>query len=154
FLRASHEQDPRVNPAPVAEGRRRQGRVQAVRRLPGGWRSPATKRSARSRSWWTRSTGCRRSTAPSRALCGAKAALADTGTALQRAKERVGELQLAFNAADKPTKKLSNELERARRAVQNLTRDQNRQQAALTGLSGTLAKAGVETKNLDSAQRG
>lgn len=80
-----------------------------------------------------------------------KATLADTGTALEKARQRQRELNAELAAAENPTKKLTRENERAAVQVDRLTKLQNRQQAELTRTTNALAKAGVDTENLGRA---
>ncbi|WP_447940098.1 phage tail tape measure protein [Pseudoxanthomonas mexicana] len=80
-----------------------------------------------------------------------KATLADTGTALERARQRQRELNAELAAAENPTKKLTRENERAAVQVDRLTKLQNRQQAELARTTNALSKAGVDTENLGRA---
>ena len=80
-----------------------------------------------------------------------KATLADTGTALEKARQRQRELNAELAAAENPTKKLTRENERAAVQVDRLTKLQNRQQAELTRTTNALSKAGVDTDNLGRA---
>jgi TP901 family phage tail tape measure protein len=87
------------------------------------------------------------------ALTRLKVSLADTGTNLERARQRVDELEKEFAQAEKPTAKLSRELDKARAAVEQLGKQQNRQTAELNRNSAALNKAGIDTERLGSAQR-
>lgn len=80
-----------------------------------------------------------------------KAAMADTGTALEKARQRQRELNAELAASEKPTRKLTQANERAATQVERLTRLQNRQQAELTRTTNALSKAGVDTENLGRA---
>lgn len=88
-----------------------------------------------------------------RGITAARARLSELGPALVQARERLVGLQIEFNQADKPSRKLSNELERARKTVQGLTAEQNRLTASITPNTNALQKLGVDTKNADAAQR-
>lgn len=87
------------------------------------------------------------------ALTRLKAGLAETGTNLDKARQRVAELEREFDKAEAPTAKLRKELDRSRAAVAELVKEQNRQRAAIDANSGSLKKAGVDTERLGSAQR-
>lgn len=82
-----------------------------------------------------------------------KAQLTDTASKLEAAKVKVVDLQLQFNQTENPTAKLTKELERARNELSRLTTEQNKQRAAFGAASGALAKAGVDTDKLATAQR-
>jgi TP901 family phage tail tape measure protein len=86
-----------------------------------------------------------------RGLVQAKARLTELRPALEQARERLVQLQLEFNK--EPGKKLGQDLERARKSVRDLTAEQNRLTASLTPNTAVLQKLGLDTKNLDSAQR-
>ena len=87
------------------------------------------------------------------ALVKLKAALAETGTNLERARQRVDELEKEFAQAEQPTAKLRRELEAARTAVDRLSKEQGRQTAELNRNANALRAAGVDTERLGSAQR-
>lgn len=87
------------------------------------------------------------------ALVKLKAALAETGTNLERARQRVDELEKEFAQAEQPTAKLRRELEAARNAVDRLSKEQGRQTAELNRNANALRAAGVDTERLGSAQR-
>lgn len=80
-----------------------------------------------------------------------KASIADTGEALQRAKERMAGLASEVDRTTQPTRKLQRELERSAAEVEKLTKQQNRQQAELQRTSGALSRAGVDTAKLGDA---
>lgn len=82
-----------------------------------------------------------------------KSELTETGSKLDTAKQRVTELEREFAAADKPTAKLQRSLKSASDEVARLTTEQNKQRAAFGAASGALAKAGVDTDKLATAQR-
>lgn len=86
-----------------------------------------------------------------RGLVQARARLTELKPALEQARERLVQLQIEFNK--EPGKKLGQDLERARKAVRDLTAEQNRLTASLTPNTAVLQKLGLDTKNLDSAQR-
>lgn len=88
-----------------------------------------------------------------RGLVQARARLTELKPALEQARERLVALQLEFNASATPSKKLGQELERARKSVRDLSTEQNRLTASLTPNTAVLQKLGLDTKNLDSAQR-
>jgi TP901 family phage tail tape measure protein len=87
------------------------------------------------------------------ALVKLKSALAETGTNLDRARQRVDELEKEFAQAEQPTAKLRRELEAARNAVDRLSKEQGRQTAELNRNANALRAAGVDTERLGSAQR-
>ncbi len=80
-----------------------------------------------------------------------KATMAETGTALEKARQRQRELNAELAASENPTRKLAQANERAAAQVDRLTKLQNRQQAELTRTTNALAKAGVDTENLGRA---
>lgn len=82
-----------------------------------------------------------------------KAELSDTGSKLDAAKVRVAALEREFANADAPTAKLERSLKKATDEVARLTVEQNKQRAAFGAASGALAKAGVDTDKLATAQR-
>lgn len=80
-----------------------------------------------------------------------KASLADTGEQLQKAKEKLAGLGAEFDRADKPTAQLQRSLAKAAKDVENLTREQNKQQVALSKTTTALKAAGVDTDKLGAA---
>ncbi len=88
-----------------------------------------------------------------RGLIQAKARLTELKPALDQARERLVALQIEFNDTANPSAKLGKELERARKSVRDLTAEQNRLTASITPNTAALQRAGLDTKNLDAAQR-
>lgn len=80
-----------------------------------------------------------------------KGSVAETATALAAAKERLASLGAEADRTDKPTDKLQRSLKRAAAEVENLTKQQNRQQAELQRTNGALRAAGVDTEKLGEA---
>lgn len=82
-----------------------------------------------------------------------KSSLTETASKLDEAKVRVTALEREFAAADAPTAKFERSLKKATDEVARLTVEQNKQRAAFGAASGELAKAGVDTDKLATAQR-
>ena len=80
-----------------------------------------------------------------------KATLADTGAALEKAKQRMHDLAAEMAQTSNPTRTLENATKRAGDQVERLSKLQNRQQAELTRTTNLLRKAGVDTDHLGTA---
>ncbi len=80
-----------------------------------------------------------------------KSSLVDTGEKLDAAKTKLAALGSEFDKADQPTQRLQKSLAKAATDVENLTKQQNRQQAELTRTSNALKAAGVDTDKLGGA---
>lgn len=80
-----------------------------------------------------------------------KASITETATALEKAKERLAAVGAEADRTEKPTAKLQASLKRAATEVENLSKQQNRQQAALQRTSGALRAAGIDTDQLADA---
>lgn len=81
-----------------------------------------------------------------------KASITETSEALEKARTRMHGVAEQIRVTENPTKKLQNELKRAATEVQNLTKQQNRQQVELQKTAGALQAAGVDTAKLAQAQ--
>ncbi len=90
--------------------------------------------------------------AQANALVQLKATLQETGDKLALAKIRAAELQRELSATAEPSSRLTRELERANRAVENLAASENRQTAELTRVRNALDAAGVSAADVGKAQ--
>lgn len=76
-----------------------------------------------------------------------------TAEALEAAKRKAAALSLEFKSAEKPTKKLTEELARAKKAVNRLKDAHSKEQVELQGMRNKLNQAGVNTRDLSQATR-
>jgi TP901 family phage tail tape measure protein len=86
-------------------------------------------------------------------LVSLKARLSETADSLVTARLRVEQLEAQFDAAEAPSARLTAQLAKARGSVADLQGQFNLQQAAVTKAGAALESAGVDTANLDAAQR-
>lgn len=82
-----------------------------------------------------------------------KAELYETGDSLALAKLRTRELEAEFANTLEPSKRLTRELERSRKAVSDLTAQENRQNAELQRTQNAMRAAGLSTDKLGQAQQ-
>ncbi|MCR6700849.1 MAG: tape measure protein [Dokdonella sp.] len=82
-----------------------------------------------------------------------KGEIYDTGDALALAKLRTAELEKEFKETAEPSRRLTRELERSRKAVTDLTAQQNRQNAELQRTQNAMRAAGLSTDKLGQAQQ-
>lgn len=82
-----------------------------------------------------------------------KGEIYDTGDALALAKLRTAELEKEFKETAEPSRRLTRELERSRKAVTDLTAQQNRQNAELQRSQNAMRAAGLSTDKLGQAQQ-
>ncbi len=82
-----------------------------------------------------------------------KGEIYDTGNALALAKMRTRELETEFANTLEPSKRLTRELERSRKAVADLTAQENRQNAELQRTQNAMRAAGLSTDRLGQAQQ-
>jgi tape measure domain-containing protein len=81
-----------------------------------------------------------------------RAALEQTSTALNEARERTQQLALELRNTENPSRSLQNQFERARREVRNLAQAEQNQRLGLQQLRGALSDAGISTRNLAEDQ--
>jgi hypothetical protein len=77
----------------------------------------------------------------------------ETSTALNQAQTRVNQLAREMGAADKPTRKMTQEFNRAKREVIDLKKEQQDQSEKLRQVKTRLSEAGVSTTKLNEATR-
>lgn len=82
-----------------------------------------------------------------------RAISANTGTALQGARDRVKELGRQMAATGAPTKQMTADMQDAIRAATTLKKQHQEQQAELQGLRSKLSAAGISTRNLVQGER-
>lgn len=82
-----------------------------------------------------------------------RAISANTGTALQGARDRVKELGRQMAATGAPTKQMTADMQDAIRAASTLKKQHQEQQAELQGLRSKLSAAGISTRNLVQGER-
>lgn len=82
-----------------------------------------------------------------------RAISANTGTALQGARDRVNELGRQMAATGAPTKQMTADMQDAIRAATTLKKQHQEQQAELQGLRSKLSAAGISTRNLVQGER-
>lgn len=80
-------------------------------------------------------------------------AVNQSGEALERARERVRQLQRAIATTRNPTAQMRREFERARATADRLEQQHQQNRRALSGLQGQLRQAGVNTGDLAGEQR-
>lgn len=79
--------------------------------------------------------------------------VSQSGEALERARERVRQLQHAITTTRNPTAQMRREFERARATADRLEQQHQQNRRALSGLQGQLRQAGVNTGDLAGEQR-
>lgn len=82
-----------------------------------------------------------------------RAISANTGTALQGARDRVKKLGRQMAATGAPTKQMTADMQDAIRAATTLKKQHQEQQAELQGLRSKLSAAGISTRNLVQGER-
>ncbi|UUJ43239.1 phage tail tape measure protein [Pseudomonas extremaustralis] len=82
-----------------------------------------------------------------------RAISANTGTALQGARDRVKELGRQMAATGAPTKQMTADMQDAIRAATTLKKQHQEQQSELQGLRSKLSAAGISTRNLVQGER-
>jgi len=82
-----------------------------------------------------------------------RAISANTGTALQGARDRVKELGRQMAATGAPTKQMTADMQDSIRAATTLKKQHQEQQAELQGLRSKLSAAGISTRNLVQGER-
>lgn len=76
-----------------------------------------------------------------------------SGEAMQRARERVRQLQAAIKSTRNPTAQMRREFDRARASAGRLEEKHRQNRRALSGLQGQMRSAGVDTRDLAGEQR-
>jgi hypothetical protein len=85
---------------------------------------------------------------------GSRRGLKDVTQALEQARSEVGRLERAITSTSKPTKKMQQDLDRARTAVKNASQAFGQQNTAVREAEGALRKYSVDSgRNIESAQR-
>lgn len=79
--------------------------------------------------------------------------VSQSGESLERARERVRQLQRAITTTRNPTAQMRREFERARATADRLEQQHQQNRRALSGLQGQLRQAGVNTGDLAGEQR-
>lgn len=82
-----------------------------------------------------------------------KRSAGETSTALGLAQDRVSQLAREMKSADKPTRKMAQEFERAKREVVGLAKEQQDHGEKLRQVKARLTEAGVSTTKLNDATR-
>ena len=86
------------------------------------------------------------------ALSGLRAALADTGDQLGKAKRRLDELNAEFGETGPKSAKATRELAKASQEVERLAKEETRLSVAVQKAAGTIEKHGLDVANLGKSQ--
>ena len=83
----------------------------------------------------------------------AQSTFSQSEAAVRKSRQRLKELRAEINATENPTKKMTQEFDRAQRAAERMRRTHERNKTELSALQGKLRSAGINTGDLAGEQR-